>query len=680
MSEEAAKQRLDELVPELNRHNKLYHVKDAAEIDDRSYDLMFRELELTEAAFPTLIRNDSPTLRVGGAPVSGLVPFAHDVPMLSLSNAFNADELRDFDQRCRKKLGKDAPEVLSYAVEAKLDGLAAELIFEDGHLVGAGTRGDGRVGENILHNVRTIRTIPRHLIGLNLPTRLALRGEIFFDLAGFHEMNRRRTARGDKTFENPRNAAAGAVRQLDPSLAAERPLTFFAHSHGQADGVEMPEHHLEQLALIGSWGIPINPLNRLVEGIESVINAIADLGEQRNSLPYEIDGAVVKLNDIQLQTDLGFVTRSPRWAIAYKYPPPRVQTVLEDVGFQVGRTGAITPVAWLKPVRVGGVTVSRATLHNADNIRELDLRIGSTVSVERTGDVIPKVVESIIDEAHANLPAVQFPLNCPECATPLVREDDAAATRCPNTLTCPAQLTATIRHFVSRGAMDIEGMGAKLVDQVVERRLVTRLSDLYALQLADWCTLERMGRKSAENLLESVEKSRSRPLEYAIAALGISEVGESTARDLAQQFRSLDALIAATVEDLCEVRGIGDIVAAKVRQFFDDEGHMAEVIRLRELGVLFPSLPDLPDAAEAVDADNPINGKRFVLTGTLPTLKRSDAKKQILAAGGSVSGSVSQKTDVLVAGEAAGSKLTKAQELGILVIDEPTLIAWLESL
>jgi DNA ligase (NAD+) len=672
-----AGQRLSWLVPELNRHNRLYHEQDAAEIDDRTYDLMYRELELIEERFPDLVRGDSPTLRVGGAPVSQLAEFPHREPMLSLSNAFSDDELREFDTRLRRFLGSAAPGIIRYVVEPKLDGLACELVYEDGRLSGAGTRGDGKVGEDVLHNVKTIRAIPSRLQGNPLPSWVAVRGEVFFPLEGFEAMNDRREARGDKRFENPRNAAAGTLRQLDPSVAAGRPLTFFAHSRGPVDGLDPDPTHTGELERIAHWGVPVNPLNRVVDGIEAVIEAIAELGELRNELAYEIDGAVVKVDDIELQEQLGFVTRSPRWAIAYKYPPPRVTTVLEKVTYQVGRTGAITPVANLRPVRVGGVTVSRATLHNADLVRELDLREGDTVAVERAGDVIPKVVHVVPDEGHPAREPVQFTTHCPECGTELVREEDQAVTRCPNRLSCPAQLRAGVRHFASRGAMDIDGLGSKLVDQLVDRGLVTRVSDLFHLTRSQVSNLERMGGKSADNLLAALEQSKERPLGRALAALGIPEVGEATARDLAQHFGSLDALMAASEEQLVEVHGIGDKVAARVREFFSDPKHVAEIGRLREAGVRFPDEAAPTAAGEDDSHASEIVGKTFVLTGTLPTLKRSEAKALILAAGGKVTGSVSKKTDFLVAGESAGSKLKKATELQVPVIDEQTLLSML---
>ncbi|MBX2803991.1 MAG: NAD-dependent DNA ligase LigA [Myxococcales bacterium] len=680
LDDESARERLAALVPELIRHNRLYHETDAAEIDDRTYDMLYRELELLESRFPEHIRDDSPTRRVGGAPVSHLEPFAHRVPMLSLSNAFSDDELRDFDTRVKRFLGDDAPEDVAYVVEPKLDGLAAELVYEEGALVGAGTRGDGLVGEDVLHNVVTIRDIPRTLAGdtSGFPSRLSVRGEIFYPLAGFAAMNQRRVAEGSKAFENPRNAAAGTVRQLDPAVAAQRPLTFFAHSFGEAEGVEPAPTHWEQLERIAQWGLPANPLNRRANGIEEVIRLIEELGGNRHDLAYEIDGAVVKVDDVDKQATLGAVTRSPRWAIAFKFPPPQVTTTLQHVGFQVGRTGAITPVAHLEPARVGGVTVSRATLHNQDQLVLLDIRIGDQVVIERAGDVIPRVVRAVPDDGHDARPKPVFPEACPECATPLLKDPEQAVIRCPNQLSCPAQLRAAVRHFASRRAMDIDGLGAKLVDQLVDRGMVKRVSDLFTLTRSQLTNLERMGGKSADNLLQALDVSKERPLNRCLTALGIPEVGESTARDLANHFRDIDALMAASTEELVAVHGIGEVVAEHVVKYFADGRFRAELARLRQLGVQFPALPPLPEASDdAEDAAPLLTGKTFVITGTLPTLDRAEAKSRILAVGGKVTGSVSSKTDFLVAGEKAGSKLSKAQELGVAVIDEAGLLALL---
>ncbi len=669
---EAAAARINALVPELNRHNRLYHTEASPEIADRDYDLLYRELELLEARFPALVAAESPTRRVGDAPIEALQPFPHRVPLLSLSNSLNEGELREFSARCVRVLGIDA--ALEFVVEPKLDGLALELVYERGRLVGAGTRGDGEVGEDVTHNVRMIRAIPARLVGDDLPERVSVRGEVLFLLAGFHQMNTERAARGEKPFENPRNAAAGTLRQLDPQITAQRPLTFMAYAIGECDGVDLPRQHTSQLARLAGWGLPINPLNRPAIGIDAVIDAIRALGEQRPTLPYEIDGAVVKINDVDLQETLGFVTRSPRWATAFKYPPERVTTVLENVLYSVGRTGTITPVACLRAVRVGGVTVTRATLHNEDQLKRLDLRIGDTVALERSGDVIPKVVHVVPDEGHPDRPPAVYPIQCPECGNPLIRDADAVAIRCPNPLTCPAQLRAAIRHFASRGAMDIDGLGEKLADQLVETGVVRRISAIYDLDRATLVGMERMGEKSADNLLAAIEVSKQRPLDRALVALGIPNVGESTAKDLARHFGGLDAIVAASVDTLSVVDGIGPIVASSITAFFADAGHRDEVDRLRAAGVAFTPLAARPTANGAAVA-----GKTFVLTGTLPTLKRDEAKARIEASGGKVSGSVSKKTHYVVAGEEAGSKLDQARALDIPVIDEATLLAMLLS-
>ena len=670
LTDEQAAQRLDALTVELIRHNRLYHELDAPEIDDPTYDRLFRELELLEARLPERVSPSSPTRRVGGAPAAGLAPFPHRVPMLSLANAFTDDELRDFDARCRRLLGDDS--AIDYVVEPKLDGLACALVYRDGALVGAGTRGDGEVGEDILHNVRTIRAIPLRL-DPGAPRELAVRGEVFFDHRGFDAMNAAMVARGEKPFENPRNAAAGTVRQLDPAIAAARPLTFYAHSRGDAlDDTDPDDRHSALLARLAAWGVPVNAANQRVTGIDAAIDAVNALGAARTSLPYAIDGAVVKVDRSELQRRLGAVSRSPRWAVAFKFPPEQAETVLESVRFQVGRTGAITPVANLRPVRVGGVTVSSATLHNEDQVRTLDLRIGDRVVIQRAGDVIPQVVRAIVDDGHTDRPVVVFPEVCPECASAVVRDPDLAAIRCPNAA-CPAKVRAAVRHFASRGAMDIEGLGDKLVEQLVARGLVRRPSDLFSLTRSQLLGLERMGGRSADNLLHAIDVARGRPLHRALVALGIPDVGDSTARDLADHFRSLDALLDAAPAALAAVRGVGDVVAARIRAHLDDAPVRDESRSLRDAGVLFPPLADRPVAAGV----SGVIGKTFVITGTLPTLERAAAQERIVAAGGKVSGSVSAKTDFLVAGDKAGSKLAKATSLGVTVLDEAALLALL---
>jgi DNA ligase (NAD+) len=670
MSPDQAAHRIAALVPELLRHNALYHQQAAPEIDDRSYDLLYRELEWLEVRFPDRIRADSPTQRVGSTPVDALAPFPHRVPMLSLANAYSEAEIIRFDTACRQLLGAEAPPALAYAIEPKLDGLAVELVYVDGRLVGAGTRGDGLVGEDILHNVRTIRTIPRQLAP-GAPSHLTVRGEILFPLAAFEAMNAERARVGAKTFENPRNAAAGTVRQLDPRVAAGRALTCFVHSVAENDPA-LGRSHREAMARLAGWGLPINPESRAATGPDGVWAAIQALGAARDDLPYEIDGAVVKVDDLRLQAELGFVTRSPRWAVAYKYPPARRETVLDDILVQVGRSGVVTPVAALRPVRVGGVTVTRATLHNEAHVRGLDLRPGDTVEVERAGDVIPRVVRAVLDDGHPARTPPAFPDACPVCRTPLVRE--SAATRCPNAMGCPAQIQGALRHFGARLAMDIEGLGEKLADQLVASGLVRDLSDLYQLTEAQLMGLDRMGERSAAALIAQIEGSKQRSLDKALLALGIPDVGEATARDLARCFGDLDALLDAPEEQIAGVFGLGEKSAHRIRAHLDQPAVRALIARLRAAGVQFASSGSASRAAS-----NPaVVGKTFVLTGTLPTLSRDAAKVRIQDAGGKVSGSVSKKTHFVIAGSEAGSKLDQAQTLGVPILDEAGLLALLD--
>lgn len=681
--------RIDWLVAELNRHNRLYHELSAPEIPDRDYDLLFRELEDLEAAHPERVREDSPTRRVGGAPVESLPPFVHRVPMLSLGNAFSEDDLREFDARIRRALGQDAPPQIVYMVEPKLDGLAMELVYEAGQLVAAGTRGDGQTGEEVTHTVRTLKSVPRRLReGGRPPETLSVRGEVLFDLPGFELMNRRRAERGDKTFENPRNAAAGTIRQLDPGPASRRPLFFVAHSAGEGIGPDRASTQAALLAQIAALGLPTNPLNRVCVGIEAVIAAISELGALRHTLDYEIDGAVVKVDSLALQDALGFLTRSPRWAIAYKYPPDQVATELRDVIFSVGRTGAVTPVAVLEGVRVGGVTVRNATLHNEHQMsremrlfpapgqpaldvdgveRKTGLRRGDRVVLQRAGDVIPQVLGVVERPGREQAEPFAYPERCPDCGEPLVREEnprerEKVSIRCRNRLGCRAQLEAALKHFASRRAMDIEGLGEKLIEQLVDHQRVAGPADLYALTVPTLAGLERMGEKSAQNLVAAIEESKGRSLERAIFALGIPQVGEATARDLARHFGGIEALIEAEEAALMAVDGVGPEVARSLREFSQDEGSRAQVDALRAAGVRFPAI-------QRSSAPQSLAGKTFVLTGTLPGMSRDEAKALILAAGGKVSGSVSAKTDYVVAGEEAGSKLVRANELGLPVLD-----------
>ncbi len=686
-----ARDRLNTLVGELNRHNHLYHVLDAPEIDDRTYDLMFRELETLERAFPDLRRSDSPCQRVGDAPVSHLEAFAHRIPMLSLSNAFADDDLRTFEVRWDKRdptrmaggirqyltnAGADVPDELAYVVEPKLDGLAMELVYEEGVLAGAGTRGDGRVGEDVLHNVRTITTVPLRL-QVPHPPYLSVRGEILFDLAGFAAMNETREANGEPRFKNPRNAAAGTIRQLDPSVAAGRPLLFFAHSAGEGVEIEQAPTHTELIDELERLGFRTAGHRRRCIGMDEVIGAIEQIGDARNQLPFEIDGAVVKVDELALQNVLGFVTRSPRWAIAYKYPAPVVQTRLRQVLFSVGRTGVVTPVAIMDPVTVGGVTVTNATLHNEHQmLRKPEylggLRPGDLIEVKRAGDVIPRV-EAVVDEpGRLDRPVVRYPVECPDCTSSLIREENPddpnkVIIRCPNSLECGAQLEAGLRHFAGRKAMDIEGLGDKLIAQLVTSQAVQSPADIFQLDLKTLAALDRMADKSADNLLQAILHSKQRPLQRCIFALGIRHVGEATARDLAAHFGTIDVILDADVDALVAVDGIGVEVARSVHAYMSSPRSRALITRLRDAGVAFP-------AADQNNASiSTVSGLVFVLTGTLPTMTRDEAKARIMAAGGKVTGSVSKKTDYLVAGEAAGSKRAKAEALEVPIIDESAL-------
>jgi DNA ligase (NAD+) len=671
LDETEAAARIELLTAELERHNRLYHELDAPEISDREYDLLYRELETLEARFPALRREGSVTARVGSAPLEALAPFTHRIPLLSLANVFSAEELRDFEKRCRdhlRRIGREAP--LSFFVEPKLDGLAIELVYENGKLTGAGTRGNGEVGEDVTHNMRTVRTVPLELTD-GAPPYLSVRGEVLFELEGFERMNEERVAAGERAFENPRNSAAGTIRQLDSKKVASRPLDFFAHSLGE--GLDGGRTHGEQMARLGQLGFQVNPLNRRCGDIDEAIAAVAELETKRQDLNYEIDGAVIKVDELALQKSLGFITRSPRWAVAYKYAPPQVESTLDDVAWGVGRTGVVTPIACLHPVRVGGVTVRRATLHNAKMLKDMDLRYGDRVVVTRRGDVIPKVEAVVMDRGHAARRPVVYPDACPVCGTTLVAEPnpdepDKITIRCPNTLSCPVQRNEALRHFASRLGMDIDGLGEKIIGQLLDRGMVSRPSDLYGLSVEDLESLDRLGRKSAQNLVAAIEVSKSRPLHRALFALGIPQVGEATARDLAEHFGTIDGLLAATEDDLHAVSGIAGKVAADVIGFFATAANREEIARLRERGVLFPM------AERRTNAAAPLAGKTIVLTGTFPTLERERAKQMILEAGGKVSGSVSKKTSFVVAGTDAGTKLDKAKDLGIEIVDEAALL------
>jgi DNA ligase (NAD+) len=661
--------RAAELRKLIEHHNHRYYVLDDPEIADIDFDRLFRELQSIEAAHPELCTEDSPTQRVGGAPVSRFGTVEHLLPMLSLDNAFSHDELVAFDRRATERLKSD--ETLAYSAETKLDGTAISLLYREGRLVRGATRGDGQTGEDITHNVRTIESIPLRLIGESHPAVLEVRGEVYMPKAGFDALNKRLAAEGAKTFVNPRNAAAGTLRQLDPRITAQRPLEFFSYGIGYFEDGEMPARHSEILARLKEWGIRISPLSRVVSGVDGCQAYYDEIAELRDSLPYEIDGIVLKVDRIDQQQALGYVSRAPRWAVAFKFPAQEVTTTVRGVDFQVGRTGALTPVARLEPVFVGGVTVSNATLHNIDEIERKDVRIGDTVIVRRAGDVIPEVVRVVPERRTGNPRRIRLPKTCPVCGADVVRPEGQAVARCSGGLVCAAQRKEKLRHFASRRAMDIEGLGAKMVEQLVDQGVegiqVRTPADLYALTAEQLAGLDRMGEKSAENLVAAIERSKDTTLPRFLFALGIPEVGEATAANLARHFGDLDALVSAETEELEAVPDVGPVVASHVHEFFRQEENLAVIAELRKHGVSWPvEKPTRPKGL-------PLAGKTFVLTGALESLTRDEARERIEKAGGKVTGSVSSKTDFLVVGADPGSKLRKAQELGVEIIDEAGL-------
>lgn len=665
--------RAAELRELIDHHSYRYYVLDDPEIPDVEYDRMFRELQALEEAHPELATEDSPTQRVGGAPVEGFNEVRHLMPMLSLDNAFTADELIAFDRRVRERLKTE--DAIHYSAETKLDGTAISLLYEDGHLVRGATRGDGQTGEDVTHNVRTVESIPLKLRGRGYPRRLEVRGEIYMPKAGFARLNARLAENDAKTFVNPRNAAAGTLRQLDPKIAASRPLEFFAYGVGFFAGGALPERHSEILAALRDWGVRISPLTRVVYAADGCQAYYDEMLEQRDELPYEIDGVVFKVDELEKQRALGFVSRAPRWAVAFKFPAQEVTTVLRGVDFQVGRTGALTPVARLEPVFVGGVTVSNATLHNIDEIERKDVRIGDTVIVRRAGDVIPEVVRVVLERRRGNPEPIRLPKKCPACGSDVVRPEGHAVARCSGGLVCPAQRKEKLRHFASRRAMDIEGLGAKIVEQLVEQgidgREIHDPADIYKLDADDLARLERMGEKSAANLVAAIERSKKTTLPRFLFALGIPEVGEVTAEGLAQHFGDLDTIAAAGVEELEAVPDVGPVVAQHVHEFFRQRENMKVIEALRDFGVTWPVVDTRSEATALAN-------KTFVLTGALETMTRDEARDRILAAGGKVTGSVSGKTDYVVAGKDPGSKLRKAEELGVTVLDENVLIEILD--
>ena len=661
-------QQIDTLRQDLRRYEYEYHVLDNPTIPDAEYDRLFHQLKALEAAHPELITADSPTQRVGAKPLSGFAQIRHEIPMLSLDNAFSDEEFYAFVKRIEDRLIR-LPEPLTFCCEPKLDGLAVSILYVNGVLTQAATRGDGTTGEDITANIRTIRNIPLQLLIDNPPARLEVRGEVFMPHAGFERLNQQALEKGEKTFANPRNAAAGSLRQLDPKITSKRPLVLNAYGIGIAEGVDLPNTHYDRLQWLKSIGIPVNPEIRLCNGTDEVLDFYRDIQNKRSSLGYDIDGTVLKINDIALQEKLGFISKAPRWAIAYKFPAQEELTRLNDVEFQVGRTGAITPVAKLEPVFVAGVTVSNATLHNGDEIERLDIAIGDTVVIRRAGDVIPQIIGVLHDRRPADARPIVFPETCPVCDSAIVRIEGEAVARCTGGLFCAAQRKEALKHFVSRKAMDIDGVGGKLIEQLVDRELIHTPADLFKLDLTTLTRLERMGAKSAENALASLEKAKNTTLARFIFALGIREVGEATALNLANHFKTLEALQNADLEALQQVPDVGEVVANRILAFWHEPHNVAVVNDLIAQGVHWETV----ETKEV--AENRFKGKTVVLTGTLTQMGRNEAKALLQDMGAKVSGSVSAKTDFVIAGDAAGSKLTKAQELGVTVLTEEEFLA-----
>ena len=668
---EQARKKVAELRNTLNEYNYHYYVLDDPSIPDAVYDRDMQSLIALEKQYPSLQSPNSPSQKVGGEALSAFEQVTHDVPMLSLDNAFDEESLLAFEKRLKDRL-KDTSS-LHFSCEPKLDGLAVSILYENGELVRAATRGDGQVGENITANVRTISNVPLTLRGDAHPDRVEVRGEVFMPREGFAKLNEHQKNAGGKVFANPRNAAAGSLRQLDSKITAKRPLMFYAYSLGvvQPDNFTLPTTHSERLSQLGKWGLPLCPDIDTAEGGRGCLDYYHHILEKRDNLPYDIDGVVFKVNRIDLQAALGFVARAPRWAIAQKFPAQEEVTKLLDVEFQVGRTGAITPVARLEPVFVGGVTVSNATLHNQDEITRLGVKVGDTVVIRRAGDVIPQVVSVVDTKRTGSETDIAFPSQCPVCGSQVEKLEDEAVARCTGGLICAAQRKQALKHFASRKAFDIDGLGDKLVDQLVDADLVHSPADFFTLSLGDVVGLERMAEKSASKLLSSLEASKQTTLAKFLYALGIREVGEATAANLAAHFETLDAIRDASIEALVEVQDVGEIVATHIFNFFN-ESHNTDVIdALLKEGINWPAI-------EKPDADNlPLEGKTCVITGTLSEMGRSDAKARLQLLGAKVAGSVSKNTDFLVAGEKAGSKLTKAQELDVEVWDEAKLIAFL---
>lgn len=662
---------IDSLRLQIAHHDYRYFVLDDPEVPDAEYDRLMRRLRQLEAEHPGLVSPDSPTQRVGGRPQDQFEEVRHLSPMLSLENAFSEEDVRNFDRRIRDRLGDDQ-EVI-YACEPKMDGLAISILYEHGLLVRAATRGDGTIGEDVTQNVRTIRSVPLRLQSTGWPARFEARGEVFMPVDGFRSLNAQSEARGDKTFANPRNAAAGSLRQLDSRVTASRPLEMIFYGLFAPEESTLPTTHSGRLAAMRDWGLRPSSEARTCTGVDAVLRYHDEIASRRAQLPFQIDGVVYKVDRVDLQQRLGFVSRAPRWAIAHKFPAEEELTTVRGVEWQVGRTGALTPVARLEPVFVGGVTVSNATLHNIDELRRKDIRIGDTVVVRRAGDVIPEVVSVILDRRVPNAQSIQLPLACPVCGSGIERDEGEAVARCSGGLFCQAQVKESLRHFVSRKAMDVEGLGEKLIEQLVDRGLVSSADGLYRLDMTSLAGLERMAEKSAANVIEALEKSKDTTLERFLFALGIRDVGEATARALANHFGTLASLMEATEEQVQQVRDVGPVVAGHVHAFFAEDHNRQVIQRLIDSGIRWPNVE------RPRPVSSPLSGKTVVVTGTLSSMSREEAQALIRKLGGVASSSVSSKTDYLIAGEKAGSKLAKAEKLGIAVLDEEAFTRLLAS-
>ena len=651
------------------RYDYEYYVLDAPTVPDSEYDQRYRELQALENQFPELITPDSPTQRISGSAVNAFNSITHRQAMLSLNNAFEDNELYAFDKRIREALGQ---ENIEYAVEPKFDGLAITLTYESGIFTQGATRGDGYTGEDVTHNLRTLRAIPMRLSCQYPPQLLEVRGEVLMFKRDFEKLNQTQLNKGEKLFANPRNAAAGSLRQLDAKITATRPLSFFAYGLGAAEGIPQLTCHSMAMDYLASLHFPVSIERNVVVGLTGLLAYYKRIGQARDQLPFDIDGVVYKVNQFKQQNELGFVSRAPRWAIAHKFPAQEALTIVEDITVQVGRTGAITPVARLQPVFVGGVTVTNATLHNEDEVRRKDVHVGDTVSVRRAGDVIPEVVNVMLERRPASARRFKMPTVCPECGSHIIKQADEAIARCTGGLFCPAQRKQAIIHLASRRAMDIEGLGEKLVDQLVEANLVHTLADIYKLDFDTLSRLDRMASKSAQNILDALQKSKTTTLARFIYALGMRNVGEATAKDLAKHFGKLSSLMQANTEDLLKVNDVGPVVAESITNFFSETHNQAVIAELIAAGIVWPETDGKQEAT------GNLVGKTFVLTGTLPNLSRDSAKELVEVAGGKVSGSVSKKTDYVIAGSDAGSKLDKAQELGLTILDEAALLALLK--